>query len=175
VGLINSKTKKIVYNFDFGGKRMKVENFLQGWLRHRLVLHELVELIDNQHVNFKPWDKALSMGTLAVHTASATDMFVKAVKNGVFAPPRTKNEFQTMDEVRDIIFQLTEVTKEDLLSLTDDQLEKELNFNNYIGKGSLWISMAKDHEIHHKGQLFTYARMVGVDNLPFFVKKLETQ
>ncbi|WP_279401879.1 DinB family protein [Piscibacillus salipiscarius] len=25
-----------------------------------------------------------------------------------------------------------------------------------------------EHEIHHKGQLFIYARMVGVKDVPFF-------
>ncbi len=25
-----------------------------------------------------------------------------------------------------------------------------------------------DHEIHHKGQLFIYARLVGVKDVPFF-------
>ncbi|MEK4357699.1 DinB family protein [Paenibacillus sp. FSL M7-1455] len=55
--------------------------------------------------------------------------------------------------------------------IQDEQLEKELEFNGYIGTGRLWLETAKDHEIHHKGQLFTYARMIGVEKLPFMMKQ----
>ncbi|WP_349679045.1 MULTISPECIES: DinB family protein [Aneurinibacillus] len=26
-----------------------------------------------------------------------------------------------------------------------------------------------DHEVHHKGQLFLYARLIGIEKLPFFI------
>ncbi|MCH1624432.1 DinB family protein [Ferdinandcohnia quinoae] len=149
----------------------KVDSFIQDWIRHRLVLQEMVELIDHKHIDFKPWDNAIPMGALIVHIVSSTDMFVKTVKNGTFTPPKTINQYQTIDEVRSIVNQLTEETTADLQSLTDEQLLKEINMNNYPGTGSFWLSTAKDHEIHHKGQLFTYARMVGVENVPFLVKQ----
>jgi uncharacterized damage-inducible protein DinB len=149
----------------------KVDDYLQNWLRHRLVLQEMVELIDNEHIDFKPWDNAIPMGSLIVHIVSSTEMFVKTVKNGTFTPPTTINQYQTINDVRNIVYQLTEETTEDLKSLNDKQLIKEIDMNNYIGTGGFWLSTAKDHEIHHKGQLFTYARMVGVENLPFLVKQ----
>jgi uncharacterized damage-inducible protein DinB len=96
-------------------------------------------------------------------------MFVKTVKNGAFTPP-TINQYQTMDDVRKIVYDLTEVTQEELNAINDKQLEAEIEIKNRICTGSFWLSLAKDHEIHHKGQLFTYARMVGVENLPFYVR-----
>ncbi|WP_188455690.1 DinB family protein [Virgibacillus oceani] len=148
----------------------KIEEIHEGWLRHRLVLQELLETIDNNHINFKPWEGAYSMGSLAVHIATSTDMFVKSVKNGVFTPPAA-NQFETMEDVRDIVQRLTEVTKEELGSLSHSQLLEKIEINRFYVPGSLWISNAADHEIHHKGQLFTYARMVGVEKVPFFIKQ----
>ncbi|SIC68051.1 Uncharacterised protein [Mycobacteroides abscessus subsp. abscessus] len=37
--------------------------------------------------------------------------------------------------------------------------------------GIVLLENAKDHEIHHKGQLFTYARLAGIEKLPFFVSR----
>jgi uncharacterized damage-inducible protein DinB len=147
---------------------VEVEEYLEEWLRHRMVLHELIELFDDSHINFKPWDDAFSMGSLVVHIASTMDMFVKSVKNGIFTPP-TINQYQTMNDVRRIVYDLTEVTQAELKSITDKQLEAEIIILNRKCTCNFWLSNAKAHEIHHKGQLFTYARMVGVHKLPFFV------
>jgi hypothetical protein len=111
----------------------KVDDYLQNWLRYRLVLQEMVELIDNEHIDFKPWDNAIPMGSLIVHIVNSTDMFVKTVKKGTFTPPTIINQYQTIDEVRNIVYQLTEETTEDLKSLNDKQLIKEIDMNNYLG------------------------------------------
>jgi len=37
--------------------------------------------------------------------------------------------------------------------------------------GMVLLESGKDHEIHHKGQLFTYARLLGIKSLPFFVNR----
>ncbi|GIO29442.1 MULTISPECIES: DinB family protein [Paenibacillus] len=149
----------------------KVEEYIQEWLRHRLVLQDLVALIPDEHIGFKPWENAMPMGTLITHIVTSTDMFVKTVKNGMFTPPAKINPCETMEEIGNVVRQLTEETRENLNSINDEQLEKEIEFNGFIGTGRLWLASAKDHEIHHKGQLFTYARMVGVENLPFMMKQ----
>ena len=149
----------------------KAEDYLQQWLQHRSVLQEIVALISNEQINFKPWENAMTMGALITHIVFSTDMFVKTVKNGTFTPPNKRKQYQTIDEVRNIVHELTEKTIEDLQSINENQLETQIEINNYVGTGSFWLSAAKDHEIHHKGQLFTYARIVGVENLPFLIKR----
>ncbi|AUS25233.1 DinB family protein [Paenibacillus polymyxa] len=148
-----------------------VAQYLQEWLRHRSVLQELVEVIPDEHIDFKPWDNAMPMGSLIVHIASSMKMFVDTVKNGTFTPPTKIDEYHTIADVRNIVDQLTEETIRELKELNAQQLEKEIEFRNFLGTGSFWLSTAKDHEIHHKGQLFTYVRMVGVENVPFMIKQ----
>jgi uncharacterized damage-inducible protein DinB len=147
---------------------IEMDDYLYLWLRHRMVLHEIIELLDDSHINFKPWDDAFPLGALVVHIASTTEMFIKSVKNGDITPP-TMYQYQTMADVRKIVYDLTEVTKEELKSITVKQLEHVIEYINIKRPGRYWLSNAKDHEIHHKGQLFTYARMVGVQAVPFFL------
>ncbi|WP_249310414.1 DinB family protein [Bacillus sp. FJAT-49736] len=145
-----------------------MEEFTQSWLKHRTVLNQLLTLIDNEHMYFKPWEGAYTLSDLALHIASSMDMFVQAIKNGSFSmsglPP-----YETMDDVRKIVLEFTEKTKQDLELLNELHLEKEIAFNHFYASGKTWLENARDHEIHHKGQLFTYARMIGVEKLPFFI------
>lgn len=147
-----------------------MDEVVDGWLKHRMVVHDLLELVEEEHVQFKPWDNASSLGDLAIHIATSMDMFVKTVKNGKFTPPQAETDYKTMDDVREIVKKYTKITKQDLKSLSKSQLTDEVEFNKDIAPGSFWLSNAIDHEIHHKGQLFTYARMVGVKEVPFFMK-----
>ncbi|WP_274651373.1 DinB family protein [Paenibacillus humicola] len=143
------------------------EEILQNWLRHRKVLQEMTERFDDAHLNFKPWEDAFTAGGLIVHMASVMEMFVKTVKQGVFTPPASY-PYETMDDIRKIVHALTDKTQADLGSLTDAQLEAEIEVIGRAATGHFWLLSAVDHEIHHKGQLFTYARMLGIDGLPFF-------
>ncbi len=146
------------------------DEVVDDWLKHRLVVQELLELVDDEQAQFKPWDNAQSLGDLAVHIATSMDMFVKTVKNGEFTPPQEESNYETMRDVREILKKYTETTKQDLKSLSKSQLTDEVEFNKDFAPGSFWLSNAIDHEIHHKGQLFTYARIAGVKEVPFFMK-----
>ncbi|MFC4558439.1 DinB family protein [Virgibacillus kekensis] len=147
-----------------------MDEVVDGWLKHRLVVHDLLEVVGDEHVDFKPWEGASTLGELAVHIATSMDMFVKLVKNGKFAPPQEEKDFKTIQDVREIVQKYTEITKNDLRSLSKQQLTDEVEFNRDIAPGSFWLSNAIDHEVHHKGQLFTYVRMAGAERVPFFMK-----
>lgn len=148
----------------------KIDGYIAGWLSHRESLIELLEVIDDAHLNFKPWDGAMSLSELVQHISNSTGMFVQTVKNGEFTPPAKDNMINSITELADYLQAATEQTISDLKSLTPAQLEKEIEFFDRKMPGIVLLESGKDHEIHHKGQLFTYARLTGAENLPFFVK-----
>ncbi|MDN4527384.1 DinB family protein [Fictibacillus fluitans] len=151
-----------------------MEQYYTHWLKHRTVLHGLLEEVGPQHVFFKPWSDGFALGDLAVHIASSTDMFLETIRNGQFVSLRTPREFQTMDEVREILDEFTQKSKRDFQELQTSNLEKEIDIFKFTAPGSYWLESMIDHEVHHKGQLFTYARMTGVQKVPFF-KQLPPQ
>lgn len=148
-----------------------MDDVAKGWLQHRMVLHELLDLVDDAYTNFKPWDHAFSISELALHTVTTTDMFIKAIKNGSFAQPSVEDDYETIDDVRKIVNKYTETTKKEIKAIYDFQLKSGIEFNDVRAPGTYWLSNAIDHEIHHKGQLFTYVRIIGVEDVPFFVKQ----
>lgn len=148
----------------------RVEALKAGWWSHRRVLQNVLEMVPADQVKFAPWEGALSLGALAIHAAD--DFFYRFVHTGVperFAPV----EWSTMDDVKRIVQDRTDNTNSIFAALTDADLEKilEMPQMGIKGPGAMYLTIAKEHEIHHKGQLFVYARMVGVQEPPFFIAR----
>lgn len=147
----------------------QVKEMMNEWLQHRNVLEELLESIDDEHIDFRPSEGAMALGELALHVAGWNDVFTSAVKTEEFVPPEIP-ECKTMGDVRNAVKDFTKKTKATYESLTDADLEAENSSSHPKLKGTKkkYLIATYDHEIHHKGQLFVYARMVGVKEVPFF-------
>ena len=146
------------------------QQMMQDWLRHRRVLPELLAGLNDGQIGFKPWDGAMTLGKLALHIAGSTDAFVSFAKTGEFARP-SMPECTTADDVRRAVDELTAKTQATYASLSDADLEVERDAAHMGLKGpaKMFLAAARDHEVHHKGQLFIYARMADVEKVPFFV------
>ncbi|RPF53413.1 DinB family protein [Aquisalibacillus elongatus] len=147
----------------------KVQQFLNDWLNHREKLEQLLEQIDDEHVHYKPWDGAMSLGAMALHVATAGDMFAAMVKTEKMEAPDMP-KFDSMEEVRQKVKEFTESTKKKIENMTDEELDKqnEAELPQMKGTKFTYLQGMFEHEIHHKGQLFVYARMIGVKEVPFF-------
>ncbi|UFJ39549.1 DinB family protein [Brevibacillus humidisoli] len=148
------------------------EQMMKEWLKHREALQRLLDAIPDGQIGYKPWSGAMGLGELALHIAASTDMFVSTAKSGegkITMP--SVEECHTMADVRRAVQSFTEQTKDTFASMTDEELEKEYAspHPNLHGPRKKLVKLAIDHEIHHKGQLFLYARMVGAEQLPFFI------
>lgn len=145
------------------------DTFTKVWLSHRTVLHSLLEIVNEEQIHYKPWEGAMSFGEQALHIAKATDMFVRLALTGEVKRPDAPAAIETIEELKLTVQRYTNQTKADLETITSEQLESQREFGKVQAPGSFWLEKAKDHEIHHKGQLFIYARLLGIKKLPFFV------
>jgi|UPI00030626B2 uncharacterized damage-inducible protein DinB len=146
----------------------QAEQLMNDWMRHRRVLQEMLLLVGDEHMHFKPWDGAMPLAELTLHLVQWNEVFVKMVKTGDATPP-DPIKCKTMADLRQAVAERTERTKAAFASLTDAELELKRVFSSgFEGTGKMFLTMMYDHEIHHKGQLFVYLRMCGVKELPFF-------
>ncbi|SFI61390.1 DinB family protein [Thermoflavimicrobium dichotomicum] len=154
----------------------KAENVLKAWLRHRLVLLEVLDLLEDQHLNYKPWENAMTLQQLVTHILFSANMFAKAVKAGKIVPPASSNppEVQTVSDLKKLAEEITEETKKTITEFSDEKLETPVDMTQLFGThlpGKSILRIMNEHEIHHKGQLYVYLRLVGVKELPLFVKR----
>lgn len=143
--------------------------FTGSWLSHRKSLELLVDKLSDEHLSYTPWEGAMSLSELVVHTVGATNMFVTIVKEGEQKPAGEPQEIRTAEELRKLVRDLTANTQATLETITDAELSRTVQFASMSMTGQAMLDMAKEHEIHHKGQLLTYARMCGIEDLPFFI------
>lgn len=145
---------------------------LQDWLKHRSVLETLLENIPDEHLQFKPWEGAMTLSELAQHIAASAVMFVQLAKQGNIALHQPESTVcTTTRQLIDIVRKCTATTQEVFDSLTQEELDTvyESKFPQLHGPRINLLKVVRDHEIHHKAQLYVYARMVGVKELPFFI------
>ncbi|PPA70931.1 DinB family protein [Jeotgalibacillus proteolyticus] len=147
----------------------KIDEYLKSWLSHREALIELIDVIEDENLHYKPWDGAMSFAELVTHIGGSTGMFVQTVKNGEFTPPDQNTMINSVTELKDYLQASTEETISALKEITPEQLEQKVDFYGSTLTGELLLENGKEHEIHHKGQLFTYARLTGAENVPFFI------
>lgn len=147
----------------------QVKEMMNEWLEHRNILEELLESIDDEHIDFQPFEGAMALGELALHIAASNDMFVSMVKTEEFSLPEIP-ECKTMEDVRKTVKDFTNKTKATYESFTDADLEAQNSSSHpkLQGTKKKYLTAMSDHEIHHKGQMFVYARMVGAKEVPFF-------
>ncbi|MCY0876173.1 MAG: DinB family protein [Firmicutes bacterium] len=150
----------------------RVQAMMGDWLRHRAVLPDILGRVDAEKVDFAPWEGALTLGKLAVHMVTSTHFFLTAIQTGEFTRAESP-AFTTMDDVKRIVQEYTDASKKVYESLTDDQLNEILDasFMGMKAPKLAFLSAMKDHEVHHKGQMFVYARMAGATEMPFFISR----
>jgi uncharacterized damage-inducible protein DinB len=150
----------------------RAKQLLDQWLTHRTVLEKLLETVPDEHLGFKPWPGAMALGEMAQHVARSADMFVNMAKTGQgrISMPETV-PFASTAELLDFVRRMTEKTKAVYETITDEELRIHFDHPhpNFNGPREKILVVSNDHEIHHKGQLFVYARMIGVEKLPFFI------
>ncbi|KPV43720.1 DinB family protein [Alicyclobacillus ferrooxydans] len=150
-----------------------MSNLSSQLMMHRAVLQDILSRVPEDQVDMKPWPNALSLSDLAVHMVTSADWFAESVKNGQFGRPE-KVEVSSMSDLRRVVDEYTEKTKATLDSLSDEQVEGMVEAKHIFGMdapGKVWLGSMRDHEIHHKGQMFVYARMAGVEEMPFFIQR----
>lgn len=152
-----------------------VDSLLLRWERHRSVTQEVFQMMKDEHLSFQPWENSMSIQTLALHMAISSHMFVKSIHMKEFLPPDPKDipDIQSIEGLNQFLFEMTEKTKDIFISLTEEDLEEEIDVTRMLGRnitGKSMLHILLEHEIHHKGQLFVYARILGLDPLPLFMK-----
>ncbi len=150
----------------------RAQQYLSHWILHRGALSDLVDRLPEGSAGFRPWPQAMTTEGLVWHIVQSTDRFFQAVRTGSMPPrPAQQDVPQTIAAVRELLHARTATDRELLEGLTDAQFDAVLAFGP-VGElpGVTLLGLALDHEIHHKGQLWTYARMCGVEP-PSFVKR----
>lgn len=152
----------------------KAESFVNSFMTHRNVLPDLLDHLTDKDMSFTPWEGAMTTSGLIWHMLSSSFAFAHATSTGIFERLSDTPALSTVADVKAAIETWTTKTVEAIQSMDDAQFAQNIDMTKVFGReipaGILLHSM-RDHEIHHKGQLYVYARLCGAEKLPFFVNR----
>ena len=105
------------------------------------------------------------------HIAVADNFFLEAPINGLFNPGAVKipDALSTPAEIADWYEQTYAKNFDALAKLSGEQLAKVIDFRGIFQQPAvLFLQFGLNHTIHHRGQLYVYLRMLGVDVPPLY-------
>jgi uncharacterized damage-inducible protein DinB len=143
------------------------QEYIQRFMMHRSALTDLLEKIPEDKGDFKPWEAGMSFIALTDHLSSAGINLV----NMAIGKERVKLEPSTsLPAAVNRLKETTSQVQQVLSSLTPEQLaQKTSAFRGMEMPVYALVDFMREHEIHHKGQLWSMARMIGVEP-PMLVK-----
>lgn len=146
-----------------------MDSFVSNWRRIHKQTTKIMAAAPNDKYDWKPCDSAMTLGELMNHLWIAEAGLVAAAKTGVFpteAPPQIKDTaalIAAFDKTHEeAIAAATALTAEELAeSVAPFGPDKAMS-------RSALLHLTHEHEIHHRGQLYTYLRIAGCEVPPLF-------
>ncbi|MDB5046692.1 MAG: DinB family protein [Deinococcus sp.] len=143
------------------------EVYAQAFQQHRAALLDLLDRIPPEYGDRTAWEGGKSITETVDHLFSTGAGVVDMLSEGTWG---AQEPSATLDGAAARLRGNTQVVVDKLLSLSDADLTQELT----VFGGARWpayrlVDFHREHEAHHKGQLWVMARQIGIEP-PFFVR-----
>ncbi len=139
--------------------------YAQAFIKHRQPLLALLEQIPSEHGDFTIRADALSFHTMLDHLSQTDGYLLDVLAGRKFIPAAASPDFSSA------LLQLKSSTlkvQQLLENLTEVQLSQEIKAFGQTWKAYRLIDFGREHEAHHKGQLWMMARAVGIEPPMFY-------
>lgn len=153
----------------------ELELIVAGWERHRAVTLQFLDALDEAELGWRPTPEAMSCGQQLVHIAQTEDFHERGLFGGEWNRDllRFPKPMPSKDALRSRFEEVRGRTTSRLAALTAADLDAPCAHPNAPPGLNLrwWLTFLLEHEVHHKGQLAVYFRLMGKE-APFFAMAL---
>ena len=141
------------------------ERYAHTFMMHRGALLDLLEMIPVDKGDFAAWDGGMSFHKLADHLSASTNRMPAMIAGEMPAKAEPSADFATAKENMKTS---SENARALLANLSDEQNSSIVEaFGGRKMPVSVLIEFLIAHEVHHKGQVWMMARMIGVQPAMF--------
>lgn len=145
----------------------EITRFFEQWDRIHNQSVRVMEVAPDDKFSWKPADSAMTLGELVCHLPESELFLVGLITNNKVEPEEFGN-LKSAAAVVEAFNRIHEACKKAISELPEEELDITIPFgSNSLTKRVLMHGMC-EHEIHHRGQLYTYVRIVGVIPPPLF-------
>lgn len=152
---------------------MSAKIFLSEMEQEFISTKKLLEIIPEEKLNYKPHERAMSLGQLALHVATVSGRNLNFAKSGqvettiIVEHPFPSNKSEILNSFEESVANVKSLlTEEDTSWLKNDwKLLREGTSIAEMSTYSFIRTFVLNHWYHHRGQLSAYLRILG-EKLP---------
>ncbi|MEP7339106.1 MAG: DinB family protein [Acidobacteriota bacterium] len=147
----------------------ELNGYIKNWHRVQKQTAAIMAVAPNDKYDWKPCDSAMTLGKLMNHLWMAEWGLTEAALTGAFPKewPAEINDTAAMVEAFNKSH-AESVAK--VAALTPAQLDEEIapfGPDKAMSRRA-FLHVTNEHEVHHRGQLYTYLRIAGVEVPPLY-------
>lgn len=155
--------------------RDELEDLVEHLERYRAITLQVLDLIGEDDLEWRPGPSQYSLGQQLLHIAQAEDRLVHGVFDGDWSFERVRFPAELPDTaaMRTFFRRVRSYTVRKLEAVDPGDLGKLVDVPDAPGEHSLrsWLWSLLEHELHHRGQVWAYLRAMGYTP-PFYARPL---
>jgi uncharacterized damage-inducible protein DinB len=146
-----------------------LDSYIKSWKRIHEQSKKVMAVTPDDKYDWKPCDSAMSLGELINHLWIAEAGLIQAAVDGVY-PAESPAKISSTKDLLAMFDKSHEEAVAKVRALTPEQLSEEITPFGPAHKMSRMalLHLTHEHEIHHRGQLYTYLRIAGCEVPPLF-------
>lgn len=147
--------------------KAEMANFFENWDRIHKQSVKVMKVAPAEKFDWRPTETAMTLGELVRHLPEA-ERFLVELTTGKKLSKQDLSGLKTADEMIEVFDRIHEECKQAVAAMTEADLDDKVTLGpNTMPKRVLLHGMC-EHEIHHRGQLYTFVRIAGVVPPPLF-------
>jgi uncharacterized damage-inducible protein DinB len=141
----------------------ETERYVRNWNRIHKQTSRALRAAPGGHLEWRPGPGMFTLRELISHIPDAEFALVRSALAGSTKTERLTLADQSVAQIADAFDSQHEQLVVEVSMLTLDGLNEEVEFHGKKMRRKVLLSALTEHEIHHRGQLFTYYRLLGIE------------
>lgn len=139
------------------------ERFVRNWNRIHKETSRVIRSAPDDKLEWRPKEEMFTLRELIGHMPQAELVLARSALAGSTQEIRFDSLNRSANEIADMFDSQHAELVGEVSRLTADQLTEEVEFHGKRMRRSVLLWGMTEHEIHHRGQLYTYYRLAGVE------------
>ncbi len=138
------------------------DRFISNWNRVHKDTSRVLRAATNDKLDWRPKDDMFTMRELIGHIPQAEVVLVRSALAGSTQKVPFDSS-RSAEEIAAAFDKQHEELAREVSTLTAEQWREEVEFHGNTLRRGVLLNFVIEHEIHHRGQLFTYYHLAGIN------------
>ena len=141
----------------------EVDRFIRNWNRIHKETSRIIRSAPDDKLDWRPKDDMFTLRELISHLPEAELGLVRSVLQGQTGQIGFDPSNKAAAEIADLFDRQHDGLAAEVSQLAENQLGEEVEFHGRQVRRAVLLKGMTEHEIHHRGQLFVYYRLTGIE------------